>query len=91
MHTAAAALSTIMTAASRHSFAEPHPELLIPTHDLRRAQGAELLAQLVAVLLLLVAWVMIVWFVSSGILGATEEPPQMPVLVEVERPYYLTA
>ena len=70
-----------------NSYADPHPELLIPTAQFRRAPAAEALAQLVAVLLLLLAWVVIVWVMSSGIIGSTEEPPATPV----ERPAYLTA
>ena len=50
-----------------------------------------MLAQIVAMALLLAAWVMIVWAVSSGLLGATEEPTPIPPPTPVERPFYLTA
>ena len=71
----------------RNNYAEPHPELLIPAGRLGAAPAPELLAQLVAVILLLVAWVVVVWVVSSGVLGTSEQPPSMPA----EPPAYLSA
>lgn len=75
---------------SRHLFAEPHPQLLIPEASFGRAPAPEVLAQVVAVLLLLVAWVAMVWVVSSGLVGTTEEPPA-PVQIEVRQSPYLSA
>ncbi len=76
---------------SRHLFAEPQPQLLIPESGFGRAPAPEVLAQVVAVLLLLVAWVAMVWVVSTGLMSTTEEPPAPPVQIEVRQSPYLSA
>lgn len=72
-----------------NTYAQPTPELLIPASRVRAGPAAEILAQLVAVLLLLVAWVAVVWMVSSGLLDSSDPPPA-PV-IKIDQPAYLTA
>jgi hypothetical protein len=73
---------------THNHYAPPHPELIIPTPRLRTAPAPELLAQIVAVLLLLVAWVVMVWVVSTGLVGSSDLPE--PVNPEPQ-PAYVTA
>lgn len=72
---------------NQNAYADPHPELLIPSSSFSRSPAPEALAQIVAVLLLLAAWVAIVYVMSSGLIGTSEQPPAVPV----ERPAYLSA
>ena len=62
----------------RNAYAEPHPELIMPAPSFRGTPGAEVLAQIVAFVLLLVACLVTVWALSQGVANGSERQIEQP-------------